>query len=164
MFRPAKLQQLGLEVSQQYRKLGEPSTAEGLIEERLDLRENLSTRVHLCPASFRETHQRRSSITRVGPALDVAVLLEVVHEVPDRLIGELTPFRQLADPRSFRPQVLEDRQVGDTHVVKPNLAQSFVYISDHQLKKVSEVFSQGNEAYVDFGVRIGSCHLQSILP
>jgi hypothetical protein len=56
------------------------------------------------------------------------VLFEVVHQVADRLVGELGPLGQFADPRSIRSQVLEDGHVGGADVVESRLFKAGLHV------------------------------------
>lgn len=55
--------------------------------------------VGFVPAAVGKADQGGAPVGGIGPPFDVAVFFEVVHQVSDRLTGELGPFRQLADPR-----------------------------------------------------------------
>ena len=84
--------------------------------------------VGFVPSVFGVIDQGGPSVGGVGPPFYVAVLFEVVHQVADRLVGELGPLGQLPDARSFRPQVLEDRHMGRADVVEAELLQTGLHV------------------------------------
>src|SRR5262249_14035825 len=99
-------------LDEQRLQLLEPPGAHSPGELLIEVAEDVGTNVGLVPPTLGEAHQRCAPVPGIGTSFYVAVLLQVIHQVPDRLVGELGSLRQLPDARSLGPQVLEDRHVG----------------------------------------------------
>jgi hypothetical protein len=105
-------------------QLLQPFRAHPCGELLIELVEYFRAGVGLIPSPLGEAHQGGAPVRGVGAAFHVAVFFEVVHQVADRLVGQLGPLGQLPDARSLGPQVLEDRHVGRADVIEAELLQA----------------------------------------
>ncbi len=101
------------------------------------------------PRAVRRTRLARG-VLRVGDALDVTLLLEVIHERAHRLLGDARGARQRRETRArgVLPERLEDRGVRGLEVVEPRALEPLDVSLGHHLRGEAQQGAQTRRALI----------------